>query len=534
MVNIYKIRAKSRKNCKKNAFFVRNDKISTCYDIMHPKSGRVRGFIMSRYKYNCCMIYQNYPGNPAMEEIKKIRQRKESRKIYPETKKEIGETPEQVITKSRKYAIFIGSEYDVIANAFKTDIEHAAESVSDFGNKRILYTIINGSRDDDNVQKVENIFEKYKVPVKRTQFVKYRPERVENYINNTSIRGRLKALASLIIIIAMTVLAVAYFYNRVDFLYAMLGVGAEIWEWLEILVSSVIFHIPQIGEEITESSINCITAIITVMPVTIIWVSLVHREHVSSDPLFWVWIRRFLLLVGLLLVTLVYEGAVFIGSSKADDIASSVPTFYFERKVVTDIIGVEEDIYVLVNDVLAPQGDIRIEKNGIEIYSSAEIIKDNQDNTFNVHMQLCPELNEGAEYILAWNLDLVEQDKQSFTYHSGEPIVVYMEPAPMWKEVYAVTKDKLLKMASDAGISYSDRINICVQNDDISIPIDISMADTTDILFRVDIGMIYLILKDDIHEKTVSFTTNGSLQYQIREDVEISEGNFAVVIEFKK
>ncbi len=487
--------------------------------------------------YKCCMIYQNYQGNPVVEGLRQIRKKRDCKNIYPSTKEDIGGIKSEIINRSKKYAVLLGRESDQIAGSFKINIEEAAQNTADYKEKKILYSILDGSKKSSNVQKVEKIFQDYGIPRKQIQFLdSYSPQKLENYIKESSRRGVAKETISLICFVVAVVLliavAVLMYFNQED-VHLLLGWTVGIWNKLKGAVIECLAILGVQHNEVSESVIDSISILITVVPIPVIWLACRWREHTSPHPLLWLKIRRILILLNLLTISIICEGVYFLTFEESSIVG--IPEFEFERLAVKDIEGCSDNIYIQVNDIFAPDGDIWIEQNGNKIYSSvdSQAAVEGQSNNFQRHMSKCPELEDQVTYVMGWNLDIIKQEEVEFSYHIGQPIKIHIESIPKLTNFCDITKETLLTIAEEIGIDSKDSFKLYSQNDEEPVMINMNAAKEKDTLFCMDIGLTCLVIKEEDQERNIMFTTNGGTNNcTVLDNQEIPDGSIPIYLEF--
>lgn len=466
----------------------------------------------SRYKY--CILFQNESDALGYEDSGK--------RINMALNASTELISEEIIENSANFVIVLNEDTGNLSQSFRRNIEKIAENASDIGKKRVLYTIEGGRPKSSNIQEVQRILKKYNVKKSKSQYIKnYSIKKILNYTKANS------PIKEIIGPISGAILDVAYnLSNLNDNLEKLLWYGSLIWG----AITSFVSYVPSfLGVELSGQSIQYISAVLAAVPVPAIWVILKRTEYVSQNPLKWVRIRRGVIFLCVFLLTDIYAGAF-----KSD---TSVPVFDFERLSVEDIKGSEDNIYVRVNDIFEPDGEIWIESEGERIYSSAHdrTEEQKQDNTFAGHMINCPELTDGETYTLGWNLDTVEDGQTEFVYHPEEPVVVYLESVPDLKNFCNMTKEKLLEAMTTkkTGVSMTKTMKIYSDNDKEPVVVDLTGTNNKDVLFSADIGMICFLLKQDNQEVAVVFTASGSdIRSESLEEERIPDGSVPVTLEF--
>lgn len=472
-------------------------------------------------KYACCMIYNNVPGNPARKKLEELRERKKCKNIYPGDRKEIGATSKEVLENSKKYAILIGSSKENLdGNAFGRDIRNAAQYTQNDSKKKILYTILDGNKDAKIVDDVKSLLDK--VPDKQVQYLKkYGPEKMERFILKKSSKRCVLSffiLVCVIMVIACVFLPLAV--EHIDIVRIWLSQLTSIWDGLvEWLNTKQVLHVSDNVD--LESVTPYIAGTITVMPIPIIWAFLMHRENVSADPLFWLRLRRIMVLLLLLMILAFHKSA---GMKEVSTNVSPV-SMDFERIALTNLWGNSDSIYISVNEIFEPSGKISIEEDGEKVYISQG------DKSFYDHVKDCPPLQEGHSYTVKWDLDIVEDGFIKFEHLDGKDVIICLDSVPELTDFRDITKEQFEDMTEYCGIDFSDKFKIYSDNNLEEIMIDLADADDSDIIFRLDIGLICLKLKDGHNEQVIVFELSPD-NYTVMGKSQIPPGHATVTIEF--
>lgn len=467
-------------------------------------------------KYECCMIYENKPGNPARDKIEELRSRKTVKSIYPEKKKPIGRTPQDVLENSKKYAIFLSESDNFNGNAFHKDIEGAATFTKADSAKEILYTILDGDRDADIVQDVEIMLDD--VPDKQVRYLReYDPQKMEKFILKKAPKGTAKAIMIGLVAVLLSI-SCCNLENYVGFIHAMLVGISSVWNSIADLFESQNV-IPYISS--TPSVIPVVTGTITAVPIPIIWLILLHRENVSEKPLFWLNLRRFIILLLLLFLPAVHKSATL-----NENVAiTEEMVVNFGRPAVIDLHGYTEEILVPLNGVMEPSGEFKIEECGNEIFITEF------DKSVQKHLKDCPPLNEGHYYQASWNSDIANSGHMNFNYHPGEAVIVKIEAKPDLTDFQRVSKAQLRQMAEYCGIEFSNEFVMYSADEFGKLRMDIADISESDGVFSVDIGVVCFRLKDRDSESTIIFEL-GPDDYTELKNHSIPSGHAAVTLEF--
>lgn len=466
----------------------------------------------NRYKY--CILFQNESDACGYENSEK--------RINMVLNANTDQISEEIIENSANFVIVLNGNIRGLSERFRRNIEEIAENASETGKKRVLYTIEGGTSKSANIQKVRTILKTYNVKKSKSQYIRnYTIKKILSYMKAST------PIKEIIALIGGALSEIAYqISNLSETLGKILWYGSLIWGAITGFVSYIL---SLFGVELSGQSIQNISAVLAAVPVPVVWVILKRTEYVSPNPLKWVRIRRGVIFLCAFLLADIYAGA-FTSHTSA-------PVFDFERLSVEDIKGSEDNIYVRVNDIFEPDGEIWIESEGDRIYSSAHdrTEEQKQDNTFSGHMINCPELTDGETYTLGWDLDTVEKGQTEFVYHKGEPVEIYLESVPGLKNFCNMTKEKLLEAMTmkKTGVSMTKTMKIYSDNNKEPVVVDLTGTNNKDVLFSADIGMICFLLKQDSREVAVVFTASGSdIRSEPLEEARIPDGSVPVTLEF--
>lgn len=474
---------------------------------------------MGQY-YECCMIYDNRRGNPAADKIEEIRERKVVKNIYPSSKKDIPilKIDKQILDNSKKYAIFL-SKFDDFSNnrAFYSNIERAALLTREYPKKELLYTILDGDKNEDIVQKVEDKLQD--IPSKQVRYLrKYGPEKVEKFVLKKAPKGYIKKGTKMsMLVLAWTIFCILG--ERIVLIHDLISLFSPVWEaifnWVNNLLNVA-------GNPEVQQITPLVTGVITSAPISVAWLILLYVENKSEDPLFWLNIRRFITSLLLLMMVVVHKSATLEENIPMENKV----VFDFERVAVVNLSGKSETILVPINDVLKPSGEFWLEENGKEVFRT-EV-----NESLQKQWKDCPSLQEGHSYDAHWNFDIIESGQKAFDYHEGQPIVIEIESSSEYSDFQPITKALLRNIAESYGIKFTEQFKMYSENG--MEPIDINIGDTEEeeCIFNTDIGMVCLRLKDVYTEKIILFGI-GPNDYTELKNKAIPSGHVAVTVEFE-
>lgn len=442
-------------------------------------------------KYKCCLIYDNNTNNSisgieSEDVIKKLKRKK----IYPDERKGMTTTKKEVLNNSKKYAILIKSEKDKMRKDgnFYKDIENVAEC-AESNSKQILYTMLNGNNKNAQIVKdVEELLED--VPKVQKQYIPYSLDKLIKFIDKSSTQGILIARGKRFSVIGIVFVCILTFWDKLEILTKFLQALASALNATNGFFAQIFEKIFHVSTETAAASSSGATVVISVTIILMTEIILKRKERKSTDPLFWLELRRWVILIMLLLATATYEGKYLIENGNPGCTQIVTPHFTLHQRVVDNIWNNDEKMYIPIHDEIDLDGRISIRSDEDEVYSSEG------EKKFAEHMSECSGLKEG-KYVMSWDFDMIEDGEKEFLISQDEAeIEICVDLESMYIDFRGITRETLEDIAEEVGAEMTEHFNIYTEENAEPVLVDIRKADDDDVIFKMDAHAVYLKMEE--------------------------------------